>query len=337
MIPNEATFGPSRSAPGLAHCRLLVLACMLAVAGCGAPARAPVADEAHHEDHSDDGHGHDEAPDAEGVVRLDPRAVERGGIVAGEAGPREIAVVVETPGEIRLNAEKVVQVRPRFPGILRELHVRLGDVVREGRPFAVVHSNESLTDYEIAAPAGGTIVSREVSSGQAVDHGTVLATIADLSTVWVDFALYPQVAGRVRVDQPVEIRTTAGEAREASGRIAYVGPLLEQDTRVAYGRVVLPNPRGEWTPGLFVTVAVTIDRARVDVAVPEPAIVRMAEGPAVFLADGATFRLQPVTPGRSDGHWTEIRAGLDPGARLVVENAFLLKAELGRSEAAHDH
>lgn len=332
-MTRAATFGPiPRAARGFAPAWLLALACALAAAGCGTPAPPPAADEAHHDDH-----GHEDEHAAEGVVELDPRAVERGGIVAADAGPREIRVVIETPGEIRLNAEKVVQVRPRFPGILRELSVRLGDEVREGQPFAVVHSNESLTDYAIAAPAGGTIVSRDVSAGQAVDHETVLATIADLGTVWVDFALYPQIAGRVRVGQPVEIRSTAGDPREASGRIAYVGPMLEQDTRVAYGRVVLPNPRDEWTPGLFVTVAVTIDRARVDVAVPEQAIVRMAEGPAVFRADGATFRLQPVVPGRSDGQWTEIREGLEAGASVVVENAFLLKAELGKSEAAHDH
>ena len=60
-------------------------------------------------------------------------------------------------------------------------------------------------------------------------------------------------------------------------------------------------------------------------------------GPAVFLADGATFEVQPVIPGRTDGVLTEIVEGLDVGAMVVVKNAYLLKAELGRGEATHDH
>jgi cobalt-zinc-cadmium efflux system membrane fusion protein len=273
----------------------------------------------------------------EGRVELVAEAVTAGRIETGVAGPRLIEVRIETPGEVRLNAESVVQVRPRYPGVAQRLARRLGDHVRPGDLLAVIHSNESLTDYEIHAPMSGTLVSRDVAEGQAVDHETVLFTIADLSTVWVDFALYQQIAGQVRRGQSVRVRTEAGNPLEATGTIGYVGPLLEQDTRVSYGRVVLPNPGGRWQPGLFVTAAIAVDRVRAAVVVPEEAIVRMSRGPAVFRADGTTFELQPVVPGRTDGEWTEIREGLEAGARVVVRNAFLLKAELGKSEAVHDH
>jgi len=116
-----------------------------------------------------------------------------------------------------------------------------------------------------------------------------------------------------------------------------VGPLLEQDTRVSRGRIVLPNDRGQWQPGLFVTAQIVVDQARVAVAVPEDAIVRTSSGPAVFRAAESTFELQPVAVGRTDGEWTEIVDGLESGARIVVRNAYLLKAELGKSEATHAH
>lgn len=273
----------------------------------------------------------------EGRVELTPEAVAGGQIETGVAVPRLIEVRVETPAEVRLNAERVVQVRPRFPGAIQSLGGRLGDVVDSGALLAVVHSNESLTDYEIHAPMRGTIVSRDVAVGQNVDHESVLYTVADLSTVWVDIALYPQLAGQVRRGQPVRIRSGSGESIVASGTLDYVGPLLEQDTRVSYGRVVLANPGGRWAPGLYVTAAITVDRLRAQVVVPEEAIVRTSRGPAVFRADGATFELQPVVPGRSDGEWTEIVEGLETGARIVTRNAYLLKAELGKSEATHDH
>jgi len=273
----------------------------------------------------------------EGRVELRPEAVAAGDIHTGVAGPRLIEVRVETPGEVRLNAEGVVQIRPRFPGLVQRLGRGLGDLVETGDLLAVVHSNESLTDYEIRAPIRGTIVSRDVAVGQSVDHESVLFTVADLTTVWVDFALYPQLASQVRRGQMVRIHAGYDGSAVASGTVGYVGPLLEQDTRVSYGRVVLPNAGGRLTPGLYVTAAITVDRVHAAVAVPEDAIVRTTRGPAVFRAEGPTFELQPIVPGRTDGEWTEVLEGLEPGARIVIRNAYLLKAELGKSEATHDH
>lgn len=311
--------------------RVLLIAALLA-AGCGGGASAP--GHGDHDTHAHDDHAHEADPHS---VTLAPEAIARGGIATDAARPRDIEVIVEAPGEVRLNAERVVQMRPRFAGVLSALPVRLGETVSPGQRFATVHSNESLADYDIVAPIRGTVVSRDLSPGQAVTSESVLGTIADLRTVWVDFALYPRIAGQVRVGQAVRIRTGAGGGLEARGRVAYVGPLLEQDTRVSYGRVVLENPDGAWQPGLYVTAGVIVDRARAEVAVPEEAIVRTPQGTAVFRASGTAFTLTPIERGRSDGTWTEVISGLAAGDSVAVRNAFLLKAELGRGEAGHDH
>ena len=273
----------------------------------------------------------------EGRVELAAEAVAAGGMVVAPAGPARIQVRVEAPGEVRLNAERVVQVRPRFPGIVTRLEGRLGDCVDEGNLLAVIHGDESLADYEIRASIPGTIVQRAAAPGEAVDRETVLYTIADLSTVWVDLALYPQNVSKVRLGQEVIIRAGAGDDLSATGRIRYVGPLLEQDTRISYARIVLPNDNQRWKPGLFVSGEIVVERAGVAVAVPDAAIVRMGQGQAVFRADGTIFELQPVRTGRTDGVSVEILEGLAAGDPIVVENAFLLKAELGKSEASHDH
>jgi cobalt-zinc-cadmium efflux system membrane fusion protein len=273
----------------------------------------------------------------ESRVELAPEAVEAAGIESGVALPSPIEVAIEAPGEVRLDAERVVQVRPRFPGVVREMRKRLGERVAPGEVLSVVHSNESLSNYDIAAAMGGTVVSQDAAVGQAVDRETMLYTVADLSRVWVDFPIYPQAAGRIRVGQTVRVSSESGPPLSGAGAVRYVGPLLEQDTRVSYGRVVLDNGDRRWQPGLYVTARVVVERVQVPVAVPEEAIVRMSFGPAVFRADGPRFEMQPVVPGRSDGRLTEIVEGLEPGARIVVRNAFLLKAELGKSEARHEH
>lgn len=270
-------------------------------------------------------------------VALTPEAVERAGIVTALAGPARIDVRVESPGEVHMNGERMLVVRPRFPGVVAHMHRQLGDAVSRGDTLALVQSNTSLTEYAITAPMRGTIVARSGMVGAAVDAATTLYTLADLSSVWVDFAIYPQHIGVVERGQEVTVRAAARDGLVAGGQVAYVGPLLEQDTRVSYGRVVLPNPGGEWQPGLYVTVSAVTERAAVEVAVPERAIVRSPFGPAVFVADGSAFEIQPVTTGRSDGTTTEVAAGIDAGTRVVVDNAYILKAELGRSEATHDH
>jgi cobalt-zinc-cadmium efflux system membrane fusion protein len=273
----------------------------------------------------------------EARVELAAEAIEAGGIVTGTSGPSPIEVTVEAPGEVRLNAERVVEVRPRYPGVVREMRKRLGDPVRGGDVLAVVHSNESLAEYSITAAMAGTIVSRDAAIGQSVEHETVLYTYADLSSVWVDFPIYPQSAGRIRPGLAVRVQGESGPPVSGQGVVRYVGPLLEQDTRVSYGRVVLDNRDRRWQPGMYVTAHVTIERVQVPVAVPDEAIVRMTAGPAVFRAEGHRFEMQPVKTGRSDGRVTEIVEGLEPGAVIVVKKAFLLKAELGKAEAHHEH
>lgn len=273
----------------------------------------------------------------ESRIELAPEAVRTAGIAVGTAGPSLIEVTVEVPGEVRLNAERVVQVRPRFPGIVRAMRKRLGAPVRRGETLVLVHSNESLAEYPIAAAMNGTVVSQDAAVGQSVDHETILYTVADLSTVWVDFPIYPQSAGRIRPGQSVHVQAESGPPLSGTGSIRYVGPLLEQDTRVSYGRVVLDNRSRRWQPGLYVTARIVVERVDVPVAVPEESIVRLSEGPAVFRAEGNRFEPQPVVTGRSDGRMTEIRQGLEAGAQIVVSKAFLLKAELGKGEAGHEH
>lgn len=340
---NRRNLSAVRGAAALAALATLALLSMLPVAGCGRGTAARP--EAHagegaghdeHDEHGEEAAGHDEHAE-EGAVELSAAAVANARIRVAAAGPATIATVVEAPGEVHLNAERVLEIRPRFPGVVRELRKRVGDSVREGEVVAVVQSNESLADYEVTASMGGTVLARPVVTGTAVSHETSLLTLADLSTVWADFAIYPQWVGRIRTGLGATIVAQGRPDLSARGTIRYVGPLLEQDTRIASARVVLDNPRGHWTPGLFVTARVEVDRERVAVAVPDEALVRLPEGRAVFVAEGLRFELRPVLTGRSDGRTTEVVSGLAAGDSVVVANAFVLKSELSKGEGGHGH
>ena len=314
----------------LMRCGGLSIAALLAIAMlCGCGKRAPeVAEETQAQ--AQGAHGG-------AIVSLPAAAIAESHIGVDTAGTHMIEVTLEIPGEVKLNSERAVQVRPTYPGVVRTLRKRLGDPVRAGEVLAIIHSNESLSDYALQAPMSGQVVGRDVAEGQSVDGQSVLYSLADLSKVWVDFPIYSQSIGAVRVGQRVRIRSESGSAHMALAGVSYVGPLLDQDTRTAYGRVVLDNRDGRWQPGLLVTAIVTTERVTARIAVPEEAIVRMGEGSAVFRAVSDTsFEVQAVTTGRTDGTMTEIVSGLDRGARIVVRNTFLLKAELGKSEGGDE-
>jgi cobalt-zinc-cadmium efflux system membrane fusion protein len=285
--------------------------------------------EEHHEEHHSGPHGGT-------VVELSPEAIQSAGIIVGIAGPRELEVTLELPGELRLNAERAVDVRPAYAGRLVRLDAALGSRVSRGQPLAVIYSNESLSNYIVTAPMGGTIVARPASAGAAVDHESILYTVADLSSVWLEFPIYMKDLGRIRRGQEVHLRTEGGPAIAASGTIAYIAPVLDADTRTTFARVVLPNRDGRWQPGRLVTAVAVVERVTVPVAVPEDAVVRVGTGAAVFRADSSGFEVQPVSVGRSDGTTTEIVSGLERGARIVASNAFWLKAELEKEAGGHE-
>jgi cobalt-zinc-cadmium efflux system membrane fusion protein len=296
-----------------------------AITGCG---REQAREEEHEGEHKTGPHGG-------ALVELSAEAIRTSGIEVDTSGQRSIGVVVELPGEIKLDAERSVEIRPSYPGRVVQLHAGLGAFVRKGQPLAAIYSNESLSEYTIEAPMSGTVVARPLNPGAAVDHGSVLYTIADLNTVWLDFPIYVRYLGSIHRGQAVHVRAEEGGG-STTGTISYVGPMLDADTRTTFGRVVLPNADRSWQPGRLVNAAVVLERVTVPIAVPDDAIVRQGSGSAVFRATPEGFELQPVTPGRSDGAVTEIVSGLEAGARVATRNAFLLKAELEKEAGGHE-
>jgi cobalt-zinc-cadmium efflux system membrane fusion protein len=218
--------------------------------------------------------------------------------------------------------------------VVRELRRAIGQTVRRGDVLAMVESNESLTNYAVTSSLTGRVIDRPVAPGQNVTQETVMFTVTDLSTVWIELGVYPNQLGRIRSGQAARVVSTSDSSRAQDGTISYVAPTLESESRVSLARIVLSNPGQRWEPGMFVDVTVTIDHANAEVAVPDDAIVRTAEGPAVFVVEGDVFRRQRVEIGRSDGQHTEILSGLSAGTPIVARNAYVLKSELEKSEYA---
>ncbi len=194
----------------------------------------------------------------------------------------------------------------------------------------------SLTRYELRAPLDGVVIERHMAVGEAVAADADVFVIADLSTLWCDITVYSRDIGAVRAGQAVRIRS--GELDLASdGVIAFVGDLVGEQARTAIARVVLPNPDGQWRSGLFVTAEIQRAETEVGVAVSRAALQTFRDWTVVFQQVGDEFEVRPVELGVTDGDWVEVVSGLPPGSRYAAANSFILKAELGKAGATHDH
>ncbi len=195
---------------------------------------------------------------------------------------------------------------------------------------------DGLTRYEIRAPIDGVVIEKHLAIGEAVKEDASILTIADLSTVWAEMTIYPKDLAAVKLGQKVTVRASALNA-EAEGRVAYVGSLIGEQTRSAKARVTLPNLERSWRPGLFVTVELVQNETQVPVAVSVDAIQTYRDGKVVFGRFGEFFEARPVELGRSDGKTVEILSGIAPGTPYAATNSFVLKADLGKAGASHDH
>jgi len=198
-------------------------------------------------------------------------------------------------------------------------------------------SDIPLSHLEMRTPIGGTIIERHITKGEKLAGDATAFVIADLSEVWVHLTVYQKDLARVRRGQPVTI-ALVHDVPDAQGTIDYVSPIVEEETRTATARVVLENSQGHWRPGVFVDAHVQIGKVQVPIRVPTTALQTVHEETVVFVESEEGFRPQHVKVGRSNGIYVEIIEGLEPGQGYAIENAFTLKAELGKgSFGAHHH
>lgn len=200
--------------------------------------------------------------------------------------------------------------------------------------------DEKLAWYPLRAPFDGTVIQKHITLGERLGDDANPFTIADLSLVWVDLSIYQSDLPYVQKGQKVFI-SAGPDIPEADGTIAFVAPVIGEDTRTVCARVVLPNPNGRWRPGLYVTAGISTDQQTIPVLIPTEAVQAIDDESIVFVPTEEGFEPLLVSVGRSNSTHAEITAGLSPGDRYVLRGAFALKAEIITSglgsHAGHGH
>jgi membrane fusion protein, heavy metal efflux system len=265
-------------------------------------------------------------------VAMSDAKVAAAEIELAKAAPAVLHDSLLLNGMVQANQESLVQVTPRFPGVVREVRKRIGDRVEKGDVLAIVESNQSLTPYELKAALAGTIIDRQTTLGEYVSEQKPAFVIADLSTVWVDFSVYRRDLSRVRVGDQILIDPADGGPK-IEAKISYVSPVGSSETQSALARAALPNAEQRLRPGLFATGRLTLSAKKVAVAVKSSALQILENRTVVFVRDGGKFEARDVEIGERDPDFVEVTFGILEGDLYAAKNSFIVKAELAKGGA----
>jgi cobalt-zinc-cadmium efflux system membrane fusion protein len=284
------------------------------------------------------GHGKEaETHEEEGADRtkIESGAADQAGIVTRQAQAGSIAETMTLTGRITLNRNTTVNVRGRFTGVVKSVHVELGEKVKKGQLLAKVESNESLQVYSVTSPINGVILERNVSEGDVADEEP-LFRIADLSDVWAELHVFPKDLGHISEGLPVRVYTLDGD-REARADIDLILPTANRLSQTVLAIVVLPNPERQWRPGMTVEGSVTIREKQADILVETSALQTLEGQQVVFVKEGDSYEARPVELGLSNNSMVEVLSGLSLGETYVAKGSFTIKADIGKESTAHGH
>jgi len=260
----------------------------------------------------------------------------RTGIVSERATEQEIKGIVRARGKILPSEHRIAHVIPRFAGVVREGRKHVGDPVEKGEVVATIESNQSLQPFEVKSQISGTVINGHLIVGEFVPDSQWIYIVADLSVVWADLFVPLREADKLALGQEVVVASVNSSAR-TQGRVTYLAPYVDEKSQSRLVRVELPNPHNEFLPGAHVIGDIVVEEAKVPVAVRRDAIQRYNQWLVVFAKVGDTYEARPIQTGREDSAWAEVVAGLRPNSEYVSENAFLVKADILKSGATHDH
>lgn len=292
---------------------------------------AAYASEEHGHDHGDE-HGHEESSDK---TEISDAAAEASGISISVAGAATIKDTVSLNGRVVLNQNRTALVKARFPGIVRSVKKAQGEMVTEGEVLATVESNESLQVYSVKSPLSGMILSRNSNIGDTAADAPMF-TIADMRELWVELHVFPQEAAKVKAGEAVTLSSTeCGDVQTTT--ITALLPITEASTQTLLARATVKNLDSHWLPGMSVNADVVIDTHEVLLAVKTSAIQRMENQSVIYVKEGGHYEARPVVLGAADKEWTEVKSGVTAGEAYVSEGSFIVKADIGKAGAAHEH
>jgi len=280
----------------------------------------------------------------EGRTMVEPAVAEALAIGTSTAGPETLKETIDVYGKLASHPESVREITARFAGTIKTVKVALGQPVKKGQPLMTIESNESLKPYTIVSPIDGVVGLRDANPGEQT-NGRILLSITDNRILMAELSVFPADRHRLSVGASVKL-SIKGYEQPVSGVITQIDTLIQPNQSVIV-RAEITNEqsdnsktnkaRTQLVAGSFVSAKIEVAEHEVELAVKRSGLQTFRDFTVVFVKIDNEYEVRMLELGRVAGEWVEVLGGLKSGSEYVSENSYIIKADIEKSGASHDH
>lgn len=270
----------------------------------------------------------------EGRTLINSLIADKMQIITENVEPQQFNETLAVFGTMTLAPNAVTHVSARFAGEVKELHVKLGQKVKKGQVLMTIESNESLQPYTLYAPIDGQVTKQNVTLGQQANAQTLL-TISDTSKLVAELSVFPLDVQKVQVGAKVSLNITGLDAPIVTYITDSLFELNSDQAKVF--RAEVDNRQGRLNAGQFFKAEIALDSYQVPMAVKADGLQSFRDFTVVYAKIGEQYEVRMLELGRKAGPWVEVLSGIPLGTEYVALNSYLIKADIEKSGASHDH
>jgi cobalt-zinc-cadmium efflux system membrane fusion protein len=270
----------------------------------------------------------------EGRTLIDEKIAQAMEIETEIVGPATLHKTITVYGKLVLPPNAKRKVQARFEGEIKQMHVGLGDRVKKDQLLITIESNESLTPLQIKSPMAG-IVSQQLANAGEQTAARTLLEITQPDSLVAELAVFPIDFPTVKYAAPVTLTVNGVDGVFSSVMSGNRLPARDDQARLFLANV--DNSDGQLSAGLFVSAMIEVETFEVPLAVKRVGLQGFRDFTVVYAKVGEQYEVRMLELGREAGEWVEVLSGIDAGTRYVTENSYIIKADIEKSGASHDH
>jgi cobalt-zinc-cadmium efflux system membrane fusion protein len=271
-------------------------------------------------------------PSYEGRVELSPEIAKASGVTTAIAGAGDIDKKITLYGKLVIAPEFQRHIKARFPGVVKKINVTPGDYVNAGDILLSIEANDSLSIYNITAPIAGKVVERHINPGEIAENNPLIRIVDDQQLTAL-MHVFAKDGIHIKAGQTAVIQH---QHQQIVSKVESILPDIDHSS-TSLVRIAVDNQQQKWLANEAVVAEISVEKIPVALRVDNRALQNFRDWQLVFIKVGNTYEIRPLELGKTDGKFTEVFSGLNQGDEYVVENSYLLKADLEKSGASHDH
>ncbi|OIQ47712.1 MAG: secretion protein HlyD [Gammaproteobacteria bacterium MedPE] len=268
----------------------------------------------------------------EGRITISNELATSMAIDTNTIGPKTLHNIERAYGKLVLAPNATRNISARFAGEVTALWVRQGQRVRKGQKLLTIESNSNLSNYDVRSPMDGIVTAQMTGVGEQTGDDTLI-TITNTSQLVAEVATFGDVRQQIEIDTPVSIML--GEQVVQTTFFESLPHLTPQQAKVY--RANIDNSQGQFTVGQFAKAAISLGSFTVPMAVEKDALQAFRDFTVVYTKIGEQYEVRMLELGRESNGWIEVKSGIKTGAEYVSKNSYIIKADIEKSGASHDH